>query len=126
MKEYLPLFGRMGISLIFILLGLEKCLDFDRSVQYLNDHGFPAVDFVLVLFVIIEFIGGILVLIGYHVKITALIMAIYLFLITLIYYPIWTDLVYYQDFIKNLAITGGLLTLSYFGGGPKSLDGYEH
>jgi uncharacterized membrane protein YphA (DoxX/SURF4 family) len=55
-----------------------------------------------------------------------LIMACYLFFITLIYYPIWTDLIYYQDFIKNLAITGGLLTLSYFGGGPKSLDGYEH
>ena len=125
MKEYLPLFGRMGISLVFILLGLEKCMDFDHSRQLLNDLGIPAAPFLLVISIIIEFVGGVLVLIGYHVKIVAIIMACYLIVITAIFHPIWIDLVHFQDFVKNIAITGGLLTLSYYGGGPKSLDSNE-
>ena len=125
MREYLPLFGRMGISFVFILLGLEKCLDFDHSRQLLNVLGIPAVPTLLIISITIEFVGGILVLIGYHVKHVALIMAFYLVIITAIFHPIWTDLIHFEDFVKNLAIVGGLLTLSYYGGGPKSLDSKE-
>jgi putative oxidoreductase len=125
MKEYLPLFGRMGISLVFILLGLEKCMDFTNSTELLNALGFPAAAFLLVISIVIEFVGGFLVLIGYRVKIVAVIMAIYLLIVTSVFHPVWTDLIHFQDFVKNLAITGGLLTLAYYGGGPKSLDSNE-
>jgi len=125
MKAYLPLFGRMGISLVFILFGLEKSMDFEHSRHFLAVVGYPDAPVLVIISIIIEFVGGILVLIGYHVKITAMIMAAYVLLTTAIFYPIWSDLSHYQDFIKNLAIIGGLLILSYHGAGPKSLDSNE-
>ena len=122
MREYLPLFGRMGISLVFILMGLEKCLDFDAFYASIGNKGIPLATILLVIVIAIEFVGGIAVAIGIYTKPISMVMAFYLVVTTALFHPIWLDLNHFEDFVKNLAILGGLLTLAYHGPGPKSLD----
>lgn len=123
--DYLPLFGRFGITLIFIVNGLYKALEFNFSISLLVEKGFSVPEFFLVLSVAIELIGGIMVLIGYRTRPVAFIMSVYLILATFIYHPIWADMNNYVDFSKNLAIIGALMLLAYHGPGPKSVDTYH-
>lgn len=120
--SYIPLFGRFAIALIFVVNGLHKALEFDDSVAFLQLTGMPLANLLLVGSIAVEVMGGMMIVIGYKIKWTAMIMAVYLIITTIIFHPVWVDMVNFTDFLKNLSIIGGLLILSYYGSGPKSID----
>ena len=124
MREYLPLLGRGCISLIFVVEGLHKLLEFNEFTLILVSKNLPIPEFLLLIVIIIELFGGIMLMLGYKTKIFALAMAIYLIIATFVFHPIWIDLSYFTDFVKNIAIIGALLTLLYHGPGPKSMDAH--
>ena len=112
----------MGIALIFVLLGLEKALNFDETRDLIHQKNLPLAGILVIFSVAIELLGGLLLVIGFLTRPVSLIMAAYLIPTTLIFYPIWQDVNHMEDLLKNLAIIGGLLTLAYHGAGPKSID----
>ena len=122
MRDYLPLFGRMGLSLIFILMGFEKLLDFDNYLLELEAMSIEFAVILLPISIFVELIGGFLILLGYYTKYASLVLAIYMIPVTILFFPIWQDIEYFHEFLKNIAISGGLLILSFHGSGPKSLD----
>ena len=70
--------------------------------------------------------GGILVLLGYRSKLGAVLLLIYYIPFTLIVYSFWNDTgEYYRinsiQFMKNLAIIGGLLMIFVNGAGRYSV-----
>lgn len=120
--DTLPIFGRFGLSLVFLVNGMHKGLEFKDYVLNFQNNNIPLPELLLVLSVIIEILGGILVMIGFKVRRTALVMSAYLVITTFVFHPVWLDMNFFMDFVKNLAIIGGLLTLAYHGAGPRSVD----
>lgn len=120
--------GRLCLSSIFILAGLNKFMDYNATAQYMAAKGFTMIPFFLVSAAIIEILAGILLLIGYRTRIAAAALLLYLIPTTLIFHDFWYigDLAARQaqiiEFLKNLAIFGGLLYVAGSGPGKCSVD----
>jgi len=119
--------GRALIALIFVMSGLGKIAGWEGTAGYMTAKGMPAVPFFLGAAIGVEVLGGLSVLIGLKARWGAL--ALFLFMIptTLIFHSFWS----YQgmehqmqmiNFMKNLAIMGGLLVMAAHGPGVISLD----
>ena len=126
-KQYAPLVGRALLSSIFIISGWGKITGFSGTAAYMASKGMPIPDVLLVAAIIIELGGGLMVLLGWKARWAAL--AIFLFVIptTLIFHAFWAvDAAQVQNqminFMKNIAIMGGMLYVVAYGSGPCSLD----
>lgn len=129
MQKFLPLFGRVLLALIFIIAGFHKITGFDGTAEMMAGRSLPLPQVLLVATILIELGGGLMILLGWHARWAAL--AIFLFLIpaTLIFHAYWSVdpsqplMVKNQmnQFMKNLAIMGGMLYVVAYGSGPFSL-----
>ena len=130
LQQFAPLVGRTLLALIFIFAGFHKITGFEGTAGYMASRGLPMPQVLLVATIVIELIGGLMLLIGWQAKLAAA--AIFLFLIpaTLVFHAFWTvnpaDAMLLQNqmnhFMKNLAIMGGLLYVVAYGSGPFSLQ----
>jgi len=115
------LIGRLFASSLFIVYGFFKLTGYAGTVAYMNKQGMPG--FFAALAVIVELGGGILLLIGYQTRLVALGLAVYVVIAALIAHAHFSDGGQLVHFMKNMAITGGLLAFVASGGGAYSVDG---
>lgn len=126
--SFLMLLGRLCIGTIFILTGIWKFLQPDPTALYMAIKGMPAISFFLYTSAIIEVLGGVLLFLGLKARWTALVLALYLIPVTIIFHNFWTPVLPLEsqlqliNFLKNLAIFGGLLYVIATGAGKVSLD----
>jgi putative oxidoreductase len=120
MKNFVPLIGRILIASIFLSAGIEKIMNPGQTQQYMASHGMPLVGFLMVCAIAVELGGGLSVLFGFKARLGAAVLALFLVPTTLIFHTKFPD--QQINFMKNLAIIGGLLLIFYFGPGPISLD----
>jgi putative oxidoreductase len=125
--RYGPLVGRILLAQIFIVSGWGKVTGFAGTAAYMAGTGMPLAEFFAVGAILLEFGGGIALILGWQARWAAL--AIFLFMIpaTLIFHNFWAvDAAQVQDqmihFMKNLCIIGGTLYVMAFGAGPLSMD----
>lgn len=121
------LFGRILLSLVFIGSGLSKIFAFHSMAGMLAGKGFPLATIAMAVAIVIEVIGGLAILTGFHAKLTGWIVFLYLIPTTLVFHNFWTmqgmmRMDNQVHFMKNLAIMGGLLLLASSGAGRYSLD----
>lgn len=123
--QYAPLIGRILLALIFIISGFGKITNFYSTADYMAGQGLPIPQVLLIATILIELGGGLMIVLGWQARWAAL--AIFLFIIptTLIFHPFWiADAAQMQNqinFMKNLAIMGGMLYIMAYGSGPYSL-----
>lgn len=122
-----PFFGRLLISLIFILAGIGKIVDFQGASDALRTFGIRGADAFIFIGLLMELVGGILLLLGWHTKIGIYILMIFLLPTTLIFHGFWgyegaEMALQLSLFLKNLTIYGGLLAFLSFGPGNWSVD----
>ena len=130
LQKFIPLLGRVLLALIFIFSGAHKITHFSATGTSMAAHGLPLPEVLLVATICIELGGGLMLLLGWHARWAAL--AIFLFLIptTLIFHAFWSvdpsnaQLLSSQSnqFMKNLAIMGGMLYVFAFGSGSYSVE----
>jgi len=125
--QFAPLAGRVLISAIFLLSGIGKIGDWSGTAAYMAGHGMPAAPFFLFLAIAIELAGGLSVLTGFKARWGALLLFVFLIPTTLIFHAFWAaepEMFRMQmtNFMKNLAIMGGLLQIIAHGSGALSLD----
>ena len=110
--------GRLLMSVIFILSGFQKLMHFSQTASMMAGKGIPLATVALVLTIAIELGGGLLLITGYKVKYVAIVMALWMVPVTLSFHNFWA----YQgdaremqmvNFLKNLAIIGGLLVAAF-------------
>jgi len=119
--------GRALLSTIFLWAAFGKITDWSSSAGYMTAHGMPLVPFFLAGAIFIELGGGLALLLGWNARLAALVMALYLVPVTLIFHNFWAftgqeHMVNFIMFLKNLSIMGGLLMVFGLGGGGFSLD----
>jgi putative oxidoreductase len=121
------LVGRILLAVIFILSGFSKITGFEGTVGYIASKGLPMAQLVAVGTIIVELGGGILLAIGYKARWAALALAVFTLLAAILFHNFWAveaaqKMAQQTNFMKNLAITGGMLMVFAFGPGRMSLD----
>jgi len=76
---------------------------------------------------VIELAGGLAIIAGFQTKIAAWILFLYLIPVTFLFHNFWAMQGAEQqqnmiNFLKNVAIMGGLVILATYGAGPYSVD----
>ncbi|WKE65245.1 DoxX family protein [Gallaecimonas kandeliae] len=114
-----PLLGRILLAAIFILSGFGKITAYAGTQGYMEHMGLPGS--MLPLVILLELGGGILLVLGYFTRWTALALALFSIATALIFHS-GGDQTQQIMFLKNLAMAGGFLMLMAHGAGPWSLD----
>lgn len=121
MEKYLPVTGRVLLSLIFVMGGLGKLgAGYAGTQGYMDAMGVPGM--LLPLVILLEIGGGLALILGWKTRIAALLLAGFTILAALIFHHDFANQVDMIMFMKNLAISGGLLILATHGAGSYSLD----
>lgn len=113
--------GRVLLSAIFISAGVSKLgAGFEGTQAYMNAMGVNGS--LLPLVIATEILAGIALLVGFGTRIAAFLLAGFTLLAAVVFHFDFTDQMQSILFMKNLAITGGLLTVFTYGAGDLSID----
>jgi putative oxidoreductase len=118
--------GRLSFVLLFLTAAPMHFTS--QGINYAADAGVPLANVLVPLSGVLLILGGLSVLLGYHARIGAFLLLLFLLPVTLTMHAFWAipDPAMAQmqqvHFFKNLALMGGTLLLMYFGAGPMSLD----
>jgi len=143
LERYGAVLARVLLSQIFLMSGVSKLLGWSGMLGYTsaNFHRFlgwygadglaaaldPMLPVLLGLAAATEIIFGLSVFLGFRARLGALVLFLFLIPTTLVFHSFWTHPeAQHQEqminFMKNLAIMGGLLLMVIFGPGFCSLD----
>ena len=114
--------GRVLIALIYLFSGVGKILAPAATQAYIASAGLPAPVLVYVIAIVIELGGGILLVLGFRTRIAAGIMAAFTIAAALGFHHDFSNQDQLIHFMKNIAMTGGLLQVVAFGAGALSID----
>ena len=116
----MDLIGRIFISLIFILSGFNKIINYEGTIVWMESFGLPS--FLLIPAIILEIAAPILIIIGYKVKVAAGTLAIFCISTAIIFHYEFSNRIEFIAFMKNFALAGGFLFLVINGAKDFSLD----
>ncbi len=112
--------GRILLSVIFIMAGFSKIGGYEGTQGYMESMGVPGM--LLPLVILLELGGGLALLAGWQSRIVAFLLGGFTLLAAIIFHNNFADQMQMILFMKNLAITGGLLFIVAFGPGKWALD----
>ena len=115
--------SRLLLAFIFVMAGWGKLNGIDGTAGYMASAGIPLAGVLIYLVILTELGGGILIAIGYQTRIVAFLMAGFTILSALVFHFNFGDQMQAINFMKNVAIAGGFLSLVANGAGAWSLDG---
>jgi putative oxidoreductase len=130
MARYQPwglLAGRLLLAYIFVVSGFGKIGNFAGTAKFMAAKGMPMTEVLLVGAIAIEFVGGLMLAVGWKARWAAWAILGFTLVASFVFHPYWSvpaEQVYAQtiQFNKNLAIVGGLLYVAFTGPGRLSLD----
>jgi putative oxidoreductase len=126
-ERFATLLGRILLALIFVVSGYGKIRGFGQTASYMASKGLPMVQVLLVLTILIEVGGGLMIILGWHARLAALAIFLFLLPVTFVFHAFWAvDPAQLQNqmnhFMKNLCIMGGMLYIIACGPGAFSLE----
>ena len=110
--------GRSLLGLYFIAPGLSKVFDFASTLALMRMKGIPFSLVLLPLTIAIQLLGGIFLILGRNLRVTAFMLFGLTILINVFIHNFWalngdpSQAHETQNFVKNLAIAAGLLVLA--------------
>jgi putative oxidoreductase len=126
-RDISALVARILLTLMFIYSGFGKLTGFDGTVGYIASKGLPVPQLMAIGAILIELGAGLLLLVGYKARWAALAIFVFLIPTTLIFHNFWASPaaefeMQQINFMKNVAIMGGMLMVWAFGPGRFALD----
>ena len=127
MNHVLNGLGRLLLAALFLPAGLSKITGFEGTVGYIGSMGLPAPALGAVIAIAVEVLGGLALILGWHTRIAALVLALFTLAASVIFHAYWAApaeqaFVVQLLFFKNIAVIGGLLILAAQGPGAYSVD----
>ena len=110
--------GRSLLGLYFIVPGVSKVFDYASTLTLMKIKGVPFSAALLPVTIVIQLLGGIFLILGKNLRLTAFILFGLTIFINIFIHNFWTlhgdpsQAHEIQNFIKNLAIAAGLLILA--------------
>lgn len=114
--------ARVLLSSLFIISGAGKLAAPAATKAYIMSAGLPLPDVAYLIAVFVEVGLGLALLVGYRTRAVALTMAAFTLLTALAFHAHFADPAQVTNFLKNIAIAGGLLQVAISGAGRFALD----
>ncbi len=114
------LVGRILLALMFVLGGWSKINGYAGTQAYMASAGVPGI--LLPLVIIVELIGGLMIVVGYKTRLVALVLCAFTIAASVLFHMNWAQPMQQLLFMKNLSVAGGFLVLFAAGAGAYSLD----
>lgn len=126
LNQFGPLLGRILIALIFVMSGFGKITGFEGAVGYIASKGLPMPEVLAIGAIIVELGGGLMLIVGWHARCAAAAIFVFTAMAALLFHNFWAvppEEVQNQtiNFMKNIAIMGGLLYVIVHGSGPLAI-----
>jgi putative oxidoreductase len=127
MMNLLALVGRVLLALMFLDSGYGKIGAFADTAGYIGSKGLPLPEVLAAAALALELLGGLMLVIGWKARWAAAALAVFTIVATVIFHNFWTmpeaqQMMQKLMFLKNTAVTGGLLLVVAFGAGRWSAD----
>lgn len=120
MDKISQLAARVLLGHIFLLSGLSKISAYEGTQGYLDAMGVSGM--LLPLVILLEVGGGLSIIAGWKVKLSSIALAVFTIVAAVIFHSNFADQMQMVMFMKNFAISGGLLLLVSHGAGAYSID----
>ena len=118
----LEFFGRVLLSLLFLIEGFGKISMQEDVIMYMEDYGVPGILFAPAT--VLEILFPLLLIAGYRTKWAAAVMALFTFAVAIIFHTDFSEGMQMIFFLKDIAIAGGFMIIIVYGPGKISLDHY--
>ena len=124
--RYSLLTGRVLFSFLFVVVGLGHFSV--QEIGFAAAQGVPLASIIVPFSGLMAMFGGLSIAFGYKAELGAALIVLFLVPVTFMMHNFWaaSDPAVAQDqmahFMKNVALIGSALLISYFGAGPLSLD----
>lgn len=113
--------GRILLAAIFVQSGFGKLMAPAATKAYMAASGMPLVDIGYLVALAVELGLGLALLLGYRTRIAAAALAAFALVTGFIFHTNFGDQAQMINFMKNVAIAGGMLQVAAFGAGAFSL-----
>ena len=120
LSNILDLIGRIFISSVFLLSGINKIVNYEGSHSWMESLGIPG--FLLIPAIVLEIVAPILIIVGYQVKISAALLSLFCITTAVIFHTDFSNQMQFVSFFKNIGLAGGFLFLVINGSKDFSLD----
>ena len=120
LTNVLDLAGRIFISSIFLLSGINKIQNYEGSHGWMESLGVPGI--LLIPAIVLEVLAPILIIVGYQVKISAALLSLFCVATAIIFHTDFSNQAQFVSFFKNIGLAGGFLFLVINGAKDFSLD----
>jgi len=114
------LVARFLLGSLFLWSGIGQVQGYDETAIFLTRHG--VIGGLLPIAIFIELAGAVLIIAGYRMRWTCLVLAGFCVVTALLFHANFSDRGQMFHFLKNAAIAGGLLALYVSGPGRLSFD----
>ncbi len=123
LSDLLALAGRLLLAAIFLHEAWFKVTHYATAARFTANSWVPAS--LLPLAILLEGLGGLLVVAGLFTRCAALALAGFCIFTALVFHTRFGDINQLLHFEKNFAIAGGFLVLAAFGPGGWSIDAWR-
>ena len=119
--------ARILLALMFVLAGFGKLTGLEGTAGYIASKGLPLPMVLAVATGVLELVAGVLLIVGWQARWAALALAVFTLVASVLFHNYWAmpaeqQMMQQLMFMKNLAVTGGLLFVFAYGAGTLSLD----
>jgi putative oxidoreductase len=122
LNPYWLLAARVLLAIIFVVSGFKQIGNFKLMVYNLEQHHVPLAGLAMMFAILMEIGGGLFLMLGYRTRQAAQVLVVFLVLANVIFNLDFSDALRQMQFLKDLAILGGLLLIMQTGGGRFSLE----
>ena len=125
--DWADIFGRIGLAWLFLWSGYGMFVHTASQVALMEAYGMPAANILIWPTGLLEVVAAAMLVLGWKARWAALALIVFTVAATFIFHAYWrgpADQVMNQqiEFVKNLAIVGGLLLVLAHGSGQYALD----
>ncbi|MEO6968930.1 MAG: DoxX family protein [Rhodanobacteraceae bacterium] len=119
-----PIVIRVCLIVLFPFSAFDKILDWDSALKQAQSSFLPGGAVLVVIGILIELIAPVLIVIGWHDRIAAFVLAGFCVVTALLYHQFWSYPDFWKkgeskartnfwDFLKNFGLVGGLLLIIF-------------
>ena len=121
------LLGRVALGVLYVPSGFGKLMDSSRMTGMLTNKGWPLPMAFAILAGLVEFLGGLAIIVGFKTRCAAFAMIVFTIIAMLLAHQYWqlegaARAAQHIQFYKDQAIIGGFLYVFVRGAGPWSVD----
>lgn len=115
--------ARVFLVLMFPFSAIDKMIHWDDALKQANSTILPGGAILLVASIALELIAPVCIVLDWHARVAALLLAAFCIVTALLYHPFWkhgdfwrqgdsVDRTHFWDFTKNFGLAGGFLLVA--------------